>query len=1306
MKLNFRMLSSLKSVLPAALLAFSVNAASAQAAPQIKQRVNDAEVVALQNNVHPLAKAIYDQGAVPDSTPTGRLILTLKRPDAQESALHQFLADVQTKGSPNYHKWLTPAQFGQKYGPADSDLAQVESWLQSHGFSIDKVGAGRTAIEFSGTTGQVANAFHTSLHTYSVNGEVHHANATNPQIPSALAPVIAGVGSLNDFHAKSQAQTLGRAKYDATSHKVIPQWTTPDGAGGVYYAVGPKDFATQYNVTPLYSAGTNGAGQTIGIINESNIDLGIVQAYRKLFALDTNSAAPNLPHIIIDGNDPGLYTPALTEAYLDVEMAGAVAPQATVNLYIAASTDYNDGLDLAMLRAVEDDTATVLSLSFGTCEAEEGAGYLAYINSLWEQAAAQGQTVMVSSGDNSSAGCDNQNDPFDAADGLQINGLASTPWNIAVGGTDFYYSDYATGGASSAQDWSATNDASLGSLLHPLPEQPWNNSSYGLNINPTTGVSIVGGSGGQSTCAVAGGPLAGTNALTSQGLCLGLGGYPKPAWQAGPGVPDDKVRDIPDVSLFAAFAANNSFYAICAATGDCVNTDPNTNSVSYTSVGGTSASTPAFAGIMALINQKYGPQGQADAVLYPLAAKMPSIFHDVTLGSNNVPCSVQGGLQCSKDKTGTGASLQEWPATVGYDLASGLGSVDANALVSNWNSVSLSSTSVAFQATPTTITHGQTVNLLANVVANSGSGVPTGAVAVVADTPLPSNRGQLAMTLDSTGAGASSVSFLPGGTYNMHASYSGDATFAASQSAPVSITVKPESSIILAGAFQNQTSPYGSQTPLGPSVTYGTIVGIDLQIGGSAGSVNGIATGTVTVQDNGTAIATLPLNANGATVLSSGTWTLGQHSLTFSYSGDPSYNATTTSNPKGPLTFTVTKGLTQIGTVANSTSFSAGGTLVVQAQVTGQNSGLSPTGNVTFTLGSLTQTVPLSATSNGVGFATGTFTNLAAGTFSLGVSYAGDSNWSSSTASPQTVTVTGASTLLPTTTVVTSDPVDLTTIVPGTLITLTAKVTGSSVAPTGGVYFVSDGQLFSSGNSPQVTLVPGSGGTSTATITFTAANSSAGSNQLYVIYLGDKVYNTSSSPVLMFNNLQGDFSILNNNPTVTVAAGSPASVNLTLSSNNQFSGKVTLTCAVTGSGAVVPLCTVPGTVAVAITGQATASVQLVTSIPPATTSQLAQPATRRWFAGGSGIAALACLLLFGVPSRKRKGTVALGFVLSVTLLGVMGGCSGGSSPPVTTTPSSPTLVPAGTYKAVITATDGVITHNVVANIVVTATSTN
>ena len=412
----------------------------------------------------------------------------------------------------------------------------------------------------------------------------------------------------------------------------------------------PADYAVEYDLNPLYNASVNGAGQTIAIINDSNVNIDLVNQFRTLFNLPANP-----PQVIIDGNDPGvdgINNPDgpngdSIEAYLDVEWSGAVAPGATIDLVIAADTSLEPGVYLAMEHAVYGNVAPVISLSFGGCEAALGSTN-SFMNGLWEQAAAQGQTVMVSTGDNGSAGCDNDNTQEYADNGQAVSGFASTPYDVAVGGTDFYYSDYATGGASIANYWNTTpTQLPAVSIKKYIPEQPWNDSQFGLNLfngNSTAGTTIAGGSGGASNAAI----CSNNSYSSATGECTGTpSGYPKPSWQSGAGVPADGVRDIPDVSLFAANGDNYSFYPICADDGDCQTAGLGVGRlVQIYGVGGTSASSPSFAGIMALVNQKWGRQGQADNILYALKAQYPSAFHDVVNGTNSVPCSVRAAIAC------------------------------------------------------------------------------------------------------------------------------------------------------------------------------------------------------------------------------------------------------------------------------------------------------------------------------------------------------------------------------------------------------------------------------------------------------------------------------------------------------------------------------------------------------------------------------------------------------------------------------------------------------------------------------------
>ncbi|HEX3436429.1 MAG TPA: protease pro-enzyme activation domain-containing protein, partial [Pseudacidobacterium sp.] len=476
----------LAALAAAGLFAFTASTSFAQTQQEtvipnrITQAINPDVRVTLQHNVHPLAQARFDQGAAPGSMSTGRIMLVLKRSDAQETALKQFLSDVQTPSSPNYRKWLTPAQFGKQYGISDTDLSAVTAWLQSQGFTVDKVPQARNVVIFSGNVAQIQQAFHTSIHRYNVNGESHFANASDPQIPAALAPVVGGIASLNDFHPKSNAARKSTAHFDPETKSIKPDLTLSDTSGNHYLYVGPADAATIYD-TPSSALNGNysssllggktydGTGVTIGIVGDSNINASDVAAYRAGFLPSTYT---NQPNVIIDGNDPGINGDA-TEALLDLEVSGGIAPGANINFYTAADTDLQVGLFLSIYRALDDNAVSILNVSFGNCEASQGASGNLQILNAWEQAAAQGISVTVSTGDSGSAGCDDPNTETVATMGLAISGLASTPYNIAVGGTD--YNALAT---SFSTYVSTTNSASTfyRTALKYIPENPWNDS--------------------------------------------------------------------------------------------------------------------------------------------------------------------------------------------------------------------------------------------------------------------------------------------------------------------------------------------------------------------------------------------------------------------------------------------------------------------------------------------------------------------------------------------------------------------------------------------------------------------------------------------------------------------------------------------------------------------------------------------------------------------------------------------------------------------------------------------------------------
>jgi hypothetical protein len=617
----------------------------AAARPRITQAINENRLTAMPRSMHPLARPAFDQGVAPSTLPMDRMQLVLTRSAAQETALETLLAEQQDATSPQYHQWLTPQQFGQQFGAADQDVQTITGWLQSHGFQVDRVANGRNLIEFSGTAGQVEEAFHTAIHKYVVNGQSHWANASEVQIPAALTSVVAGVSTLHNFSKKPQLiHSAAQLEAAVSTNSSQPQFSS-NGTN----ALTPADYATIYNVNPLYAVGINGSGTTIAVVGRSNITLSDVNSFRSNFGLSVNP-----PQVVVNGANPGvLANGEVDEATLDTTWAGAVAQSATVKLVVSASTNTTDGVDLSEAYIIDNNLGDVMTESFGDCEANYTQAEETAISSLAQQAAAEGITYTVASGDNGAEGCDDPS-TVPATHPISVNILASTPYDIAVGGTMFNEN-----GNTSAY-WASTNGTGDESALSYIPENVWNESCAT-----------------QSACTTGNTP----------GLWAGGGGastlVAKPSWQTGvAGIPSDGARDIPDVALTAA---GHDFYLLCL-NGSCTS---RRGRISFQGYSGTSAATPSFASIMALIVQKTGVrQGQANDTLYRLAAleslsncnasntsNLPAancIFNDVTVGNNVVPGE-------------TGNSYQ---AGVGYDMATGLGSVNVTNLVNQWGTVS------------------------------------------------------------------------------------------------------------------------------------------------------------------------------------------------------------------------------------------------------------------------------------------------------------------------------------------------------------------------------------------------------------------------------------------------------------------------------------------------------------------------------------------------------------------------------------------------------------------------------------------
>jgi subtilase family serine protease len=572
--------------------------ASSPQRDRVLGRIDESEVITLAGNVHPLARAENDRGEVAPETKLERMVLVLKPSAASQRELDTLTEAQQEPDSPLYRRWLTPAEYGQRFGVSDNDLARIAGWLALHGFAVEPIPAGRRLILFSGTAGQVAEAFHTAMHRYEVEGRSHIANVEDPQIPKALAPVIAGVLSLHDFRRISATRTI----------KAV---ANPENTQGSAHYLFPADIATIYDLNPLYAAGKTGSGGSIAIVGRSAIDLNDVSSFRTYAGLPANQ-----PAVILDGPNPGEISGDQDEATLDVEWAGGVAPGAAVKLVVAGTTATTDGVDLSAQYIVNHKTASVMSTSFGNCEAHMGTAEMAFYNSLWEQAASEGISSFVSSGDSGAAGC--EGGAAGKGSTAAVNGLCSSPYSTCVGGTEF------NEGATPGAFWGSANGAGGGSALAYIPEKVWNESA-------SDGGSGLWASGGGSS-----------------------GKYAQPSWQKGvSGAGSNGMRAVPDVSLTAAA---HDGYLVCL----------NGN---WYAVAGTSASSPAFAGILSIVDEKLGGQGQGNVnpALYGLLAANTNPFHATPYGNNSVP-GVNGFVA-------SGAS---------YNLATGLGSVDANLLASAW----------------------------------------------------------------------------------------------------------------------------------------------------------------------------------------------------------------------------------------------------------------------------------------------------------------------------------------------------------------------------------------------------------------------------------------------------------------------------------------------------------------------------------------------------------------------------------------------------------------------------------------------
>lgn len=739
---------------------------------RITRAIDNHRRATLSGNVNPRIQSAADRGPVDPSYVLPYVTLVLSPSPGQQADLDQFLAQLQNPASPDYHKWLTPEQYADRFGVSQADIDKITAWLGQQGLTVKSVARGRNAIAFSGPAGRVEAAFGVALRNYLVNGEAHFANAGEPSIPAALQGVVRAVHGLHDFRMRARARRMAQ-----------PRDTLSSGL----HQLAPDDVAIIYDINPLYQAGIDGSGQTVVVAGQTQLPLSDIAQFRSLYGLPAN-----VPQTMLapGTTDPEVRKDDLLEADLDVELTGAVARNATI-LFV-----YSDNIIDAVQYAIDQNLAPVISMSYGYCELQTSSADANFLQTLGKQANASGITWFAASGDSGAADCYGGQDAA-TNNRLSVDLPAALPQVTGVGGTEFD-----EGGDSY---WNTQNTSTHASALSYIPETSWNDSDIeGIPTASGGGASIY---------------------------------FFKPSWQTGTGVPNDSARDVPDVSLSGS-ADHDGYRAISDGTNYIV--------------GGTSAGPPQFAGIAALLNQYVVTNGFQAAAglgnmnqrLYELAP-VTGIFHDITTGDNKVAACSQPG-SCIAPAIG-------YSAGTGYDLVTGLGSVDVYNLVIAWNNSSITSkgsVTMKLAASAGSLTFEGTTILTATVTSADG-GTPTGTVSFSAGTSLlgtaalSGSNASAAATLKIAGVqlavGANSIT----AQYNGDTSYDGATAAAgltitsASNGAPSVTGVSNAASFTQAFAAGAIISVFGRQ--LAPATTSTPGLPLPTMLAGTSVTVNGVA---------------------------------------------------------------------------------------------------------------------------------------------------------------------------------------------------------------------------------------------------------------------------------------------------------------------------------------------------------------------------------------------------------------------------------------------------------------------------------
>jgi hypothetical protein len=835
-----------------AVLAGSAGLLSAQSlVTRIASEANSSEMTMIKGSEHPLANPANESGRVPASTRLSGITMMFSRSAAQEADLNALIAAQQDPTSPQYHQWITSDQFAARFGMAQADLDKVSSWLAQQGFAVDSVNRSCNAIHFSGSVGQVESAFQTQLHYYTAEGETHFAPSTALSIPAAFAPVVATVSNLDNFRPRPQ--------------HIVPRTGFTSGVSGTV-AFAPGDMVTAYDIGPLYTSGVDGTGQTIAIMGQSFVKLSDIAAFQTAAGAPVKVKAPTLVLVPGTGND-GTFSPGdESESDLDLEWSSAIAPGANVVLVYTGSSSNSGGVYASIQYAVDEMIGNIISISYSSCEEQFTAATYASQDSVFQQAAVQGQTVMAASGDAGSQACAGTPNLTTAQlQSLSVNYPSSSAYVTSVGGTEIPASDgvdpsTGTKGANYSTYWNSngtggvSNDL-VNSLKSYIPEIVWDDTSVQNGLDATGG---------------------GASVLVT-----------RPSWQTGvPGIPaptnanpcsstnSGNCRLVPDIAFYSSpdlpgyvFCTSDQTSWISVASGGANNQLASCNSGfrdaatnDLTRAGGTSFATPIFAGMLALLNQKQNyteGQGLINPTLYTLAANSTTYgaaFHDVTSGNNN----------CTAGTTLCGSNTTGFSAGTGYDEVTGLGSLDLAKIAVAWptnpkSTASLMTTSTT--VTPSNPTPNVNTNVTFTIAVSSTSGTPTGSVTLQIDGGTVWGNGGTTPAVQtlSNGTVQYTTTFATAGTHQVVAQYGGDATHATSVGV---------GEVAIAGSSSGKGTIAMSATSV--TVSQGTSGSSTLTITPSGGY-----TGTVDLTfstSNNTALANLCYNFT--TILSSGIGTV------------------------------------------------------------------------------------------------------------------------------------------------------------------------------------------------------------------------------------------------------------------------------------------------------------------------------------------------------------------------------------------------------------------------------------------------